>query len=305
MFAGRSRKERLPASSVRLDASRTLEGLERAAGRRRKSRGGNKMVDVIEITDRHADEHIARHFGRSPIVVQLPTVFAIVAPATYAGARLLDRCKDRLPGKYYSVLIGDLAQYLRLSPDALLSQYLLDAARPDRMRAFAMDLENTFLRTQISARACSSQTICEGRVQGLIMGGLLEEKMRLMETLTQRLIGKLFGSEHGHYCAPIASSCNMSGDPAGSIDDLGRALDFANRRGVGLVLTNASGTGGGSNPIFGIAGAELETLRDGPGMSEKRRLLERWLRCAGDDRLQQAAAQFAPFEPRDSFQASA
>ena len=305
MFSGRSRKERHPASSVRLDASRTLEGLERSAGRRRKSCGGISMVEVIEITDRHADEHIARHFGRSPIVVQLPTVFAIVAPATHAGARLLDRCKDRLPGKYYSVLIGNLAQYLRLSPDAPLSQYLLDAARPDRLHAFARDLENTFLRTQISANTCASQTICEGRVQGLILGGLLEEKMRLMEALTQGLNGKLFGSEHGHYCAPIASSCNMSGDPAGSIDDFGRALDFAKRRGVGLVLTNASGTGGGSNPIFGIAGTALETLREGPGGSKKRRLLERWLRRADFDRLQHATPYLASFDSRDSFQASA
>lgn len=263
------------------------------------------MVEVIEITDRRADEHIARHFGRSPIVVQLPTVFAIVAPATHAGARLLDRCKDRLPGKFYSVLIGNLAEYLRLSSDSPLSRYLLDPGRPDRLQEFAADLESTFLRTRISTKACSSRAICEGRLQGLIMGGVLEEKMRLMEALTEGLPGKLFGAAQDRYCAPIASSCNMSGDPAGSIDDIGRALDFASRRGVGLVLTNSSGTGGGSNPIFGISGTELETLREGPGGTVKRRLLERWLHRAGEDRLQQAAARIASTGPRDSLRVSA
>jgi len=238
-------------------------------------------------------------------VVQLPTVFAIVAPATHAGARLLDRCKDRLPGKFYSVLIGNLAEYLRLSPDSPLSRYLLDPGRPDRLQEFATDLESTFLRTQISTKTCSSKAICEGRLQGLIMGGVLEKKMRLMEALTEGLPGKLFGDAQGRYCAPIASSCNMSGDPAGSIEDIGRALDFAGRRGVRLVLTNSSGTGGGSNPIFGISGTELETLREGPGGTVKRRLLERWLRRAGEDRLQQAAARIASTGPRDSLRVSA
>ena len=31
------------------------------------------MVEVIELTDPSADAHIARHFGRTPILVQLPT----------------------------------------------------------------------------------------------------------------------------------------------------------------------------------------------------------------------------------------
>lgn len=262
------------------------------------------MVEVIEITDSQADEHIARHFGRCPIVVQLPTVFAVVAPATHSGAHLLDRCKDRLPGKYYSVLIGDLARFLRLSTGTALSEYLLDSTRPDRIDAFAGDLESTFLRNQVAARISSSRTLCEGRLQGLTLGGLLKEKMRLMESLSERLPGRLFGPEHGRYCAPIASSCNMSGDPDGSTDDFGRALDFARRRGVGLVLTNPSGEGGGSNPILGICGTEVETLREGPGESEKRHLLERWLRRARECQPQKPAPYFSPIDNQASFLAS-
>ena len=263
------------------------------------------MVEVIEITDCQADEHIARHFGRCPIVVQLPTVFAIVAPATHTGAHLLDRCKDRLPGKYYSVLIGDLARFLRLSTGTALSEYLLESHQPDRMDAFARDLESTFLRTQVADRVCSSRTLCEGHLQGLILGGLLGEKIRLMESLSKGLPDRLFGPEHDRYCAPIASSCNMSGDPDGSIDDFGRALDFARRRGVGLVLTNSSGDGGGSNPILGICGTDVETLRDGPGESEKRRLLERWLRRASECQPQKPAPYGTPIDHQTSFLASA
>ena len=241
------------------------------------------MVEVIELMDPRADVHIARHFGRTPILVQLPTVFAIVAPPTHQGARLLDRCKERLPGKFYSVLIGDLSRFLRLSSGTPLSDYLLRSGAPDRLRSFKNDLCSTFIRTPVADRTRSSRIICDGTLQGLILGGVLEQKMRWMEELSASLPNKLLGAEQGRYCAPIASSCNMSGDPAGSITDFDRALDFANRRGVGLMLVNRAARNGGSNPIFGIQNNRVETFRDGPGVSEKRRMLEHWLGRAGAD----------------------
>ena len=50
---------------------------------------------------------------------------------------------------------------------------------------------------------------------------------------------------------------------------------------------------------------ELEALRDGPSGTVKRRLLERWLHRAGEDRLRQAAARIASTHPLDSLRASA
>ena len=235
------------------------------------------MVEVIELTDPSADAHIARHFGRTPILVQLPTVFAIVAPPTHQGAQLLDRCKNRLPGKFYSVLIGDLQRFLHLSSGTPLSDYLLQSGGPDRVRTFKNDLCSTFIRTPVASKTCSSKMICNGTLQGLILGGILERKMRWMEELSASLPDKILDTEQGHYCAPIASSCNMSGDPAGSITDFDRALAFAKSRGVELVLTNRAARDGGSNPIFGIQNDRVETFRDGPGVSKKRHLLEDWL----------------------------
>jgi len=235
------------------------------------------MVEVIELTDPSADAHIARHFGRTPILVQLPTVFAIVAPPTHQGAQLLDRCKNRLPGKFYSVLIGDLQRFIRLSSGTPLSDYLLQSGGPDRVRTFKNDLCSTFIRTPVAAETRSSKMICNGTLQGLILGGILERKMRWMEELSASLPDKILDTEQGHYCAPIASSCNMSGDPEGSITDFDRALSFAKSRGVELVLTNRAARDGGSNPIFGIQNDRVETYREGPGVSKKRHLLEDWL----------------------------
>lgn len=238
------------------------------------------MVEVMELTEPNANDRIARHFGRNPIVVQLQTVFAIVAPATRSGAGLIDRCKERLPGKTYSVLMGDVAPFLGLSRDTPLSEYLLDPNAPERLEEFSRDLRSTFLRMPVAPRSQSSKALCEGTLQGLVLGGVLAQKMRWMEKLTESLPDKLFGRAHGGYAAPIASSCNMSGDPAGSITDFDTALDFARRRGVGLLLTNRGAGSGGSNPIFGLRHDRVETFREGPGVTVKRRLLEGWLERA-------------------------
>lgn len=235
------------------------------------------MVKVIEMTDPKADALIARQFGRTPLLVQLPTVFALVAPATRQGARLLDRCKKRLPGKHYGVLVGELSRFLGLSTGTVLTDYVLNPARSGRLRQFEEDLSGTFLRTPVNHPLRPSKMICDGTIQGLLTDGVLQEKMRLMEALTAHLPDKLLGAEHGHYCAPIASSCNISGHPEGSITDFETALAFARNRGVKLMLTHGPTGEAGSNPILGVAGDRVETFRDGPGVNRKRRVLEGWL----------------------------
>jgi len=238
------------------------------------------MVTVMKLTDPNSDAWIARCFGKAPILIQLPTVFAVFAPATVQGASLLDRCKARLPGKHYGVIVGDIRKFLRLSAGAPLADYLLQSDAPDRVQAFAKDMRCTFLRMQVGPRGHNSKVVCDGTLQGLILDGVLSEKMQLMEELSESLEGKLFGRDHGHYCAPIGSSCNMSGDPAGSITDFDAALAFARKRGVELMLTHDAANAKGSQPILGVRGGGVATFRDGPGAMEKRGLLNSWLERA-------------------------
>ena len=235
------------------------------------------MVKVMKLTDPEADGYITECFGRAPILIQLPTVFAVFAPATQHGATLLDQCKARLPGKYYGVIIGDIRRFLRLSSGEPLSDYLLHSDAPDLVQTFAHEMRCTFIRMQVAPKVHASKLLCEGTLQGLILEGALSQKMQLMEQLTESMDDKLFGEMHNHYCAPIGSSCNMSGDPAGSITQFDDALAFAQKRGVELLLTHDAAVGRGSQPILGISDNRVTTLRDGPGGTEKSRLLQGWL----------------------------
>lgn len=234
-------------------------------------------VQVVPIEDPAADDLIIKAFGREPILIQLPTVFALFAPATQSGATLLDSCKQRLPGKHYGFIVGDPRAFLALAPKEPLTRFLLSKPDDTRLAPFCRDMHGTFVRLQVAGERQSSTVICQGRLQGLLFGGVLAEKMRLMENLSRSMPGKLLGAEYQHYAAPIGSSCNMSGDPDGSITDLDRALEFARARGVQLCLTLKEGRAGGSQPILSLSQQRIETIRKGPGGDEKQALLQGWL----------------------------
>ena len=50
-------------------------------------------------------------YRAGPIIVQLSSVFAVVAPPTAHGVAALDRAKRRLPAKTYGSLVGDRAAF--------------------------------------------------------------------------------------------------------------------------------------------------------------------------------------------------
>ena len=242
------------------------------------------QVDVVSIDDDSVDELIEQAFGREPILIQCPTVFALFVPATVSGAHLLDTCKQRRPGKYYGVIVGDARAFFSLAKDELLARYLLEDPSDGRLNAFCKDMHSSFVRVRIAADSVHTTSVCKGRLQGLFFHGLLAQKMRLMEKLTAAMPDKLFEESFNEYAAPIGSSCNISGDPAGSITALDRALEFARARGVRLCLTSTDIRGQGSQPVFGLSGSSIETLREGPGTAMKTSLLQEWLKQAEEHR---------------------
>ena len=240
---------------------------------------------IVSMRDASADECIAAAFGRQPILIQLPSVYAIFAPATESGAASLDRCKLRKPGKYYGAGVGDPRAFFNLAPEEPLSRYLLEDQTNERLRNFSLDLHGTFIRLTIGPKTFDSKVVCGGTFQGLLYSGVLAEKMQLMEKLTAAMPGKLFGEAHGYFCAPIGSSCNMSGDPAGSITTRDKALAFGRDRGVELCLTlDDDESQGGSQTILGLNHGRVEIHRDGPGSEQSVDALRRWLRQANQTR---------------------
>ena len=67
---------------------------------------------LIDIRDSHAFELAVEEIHADAIVVQLPTVFVLLAAPTMRGAEQLDRSKTRLPGKNYGTAIGSLGRFL-------------------------------------------------------------------------------------------------------------------------------------------------------------------------------------------------
>ncbi len=232
---------------------------------------------IIQLDDHDADDLIASHFGVAPIIMQLPTVFALYAPATWSGAEMISRCKRRLPGKTYGVNVGDPAQFFQLARKNVLADYLLQAGRRKELENFAADLNGTFLRIDVGDNGQDNPLLRDGRLQGLFFSGILGEKMRLMEALTRRMPDKLLGSNFSYYAAPIATSCNISGDPGGSITDFHKALGFAAERGVQLMVLSGPMSGAGSQPVLEIQDGSIAVHRNGPGWEQKIKMLQSWI----------------------------
>ena len=92
--------------------------------------------------------------------------------------------------------------------------------------------------------------------------------MRELEAAFQEMAEpELFG---GHtFSAPLITSCNVSGDPLGSITDEARALEFMRARGVELWIRPAEvATESGSYPILELREEGIYVGREGPGLEQ-------------------------------------
>jgi hypothetical protein len=216
-------------------------------------------MKVIDIRHRDAMDLAVGEVQGNTIIVQLPTVFVLLAAPTAKGARQLDASKTRLPGKNYGTAIGSLERFLAQADPAHLPDAFSSA--PDFAR-----MTGSFIRVRFRSPDFQSPTIRNGTHQGLLLDGIHRELFERIEASfrlcpTQPIWGGT------NYCAPLCTSCNVSGDAAGSIVHLDRALAFARQRGVRLVLTAPkTATQLGSCPIFGYERHRVSVHRDGPGL---------------------------------------
>ncbi|HEY0857303.1 MAG TPA: hypothetical protein VGE16_09605 [Albitalea sp.] len=214
-------------------------------------------MKIIDIRHRDAFDLAVGEVHLHPIIVQLPTVFVLLAAPTSAGAQQLNDAKMRLAGKNYGTAIGSMERFLHQTDPSRLPEEFSTAAQFARMAG-------SFIRVQFRSPDFRSACIRDGTHQGLLLDGI---HRALFERIEASFLwtppDPLWGGHN--YSAPLCTSCNVSGDPEGSIVRLDKALAFGRARGVRLTITcpdTASQLG--SYPIFGYQKHGVTVHREGP-----------------------------------------
>jgi len=221
---------------------------------------------VIHIAEPGAAEAALAAIRRHAILVQLPTVFVLLAPPSRDGVRWLDCAKQRLPDKNYGTAIGDLDRFAAMALPGTLPPELETA---DALRV----LTGAFIRCRVAAAAFGSPLVRAGTHQGVLLDGLHRDLFTALEAgLADVGEPDLFA---GHlYIAPLCTSCNLSGHPLGSITDWDGAHRFAVDRDIPLVVRGESAAGeAGSYPIFELERDRITVKRSGPRLAEIRAAL--------------------------------
>lgn len=203
---------------------------------------------------------VTEEIHRRPVLVQFPNVFVLLAAPTANGARQLDALKIRQDDKNYGTAIGSLSKFIDQADKTAL---------PEQFNATShfRALKGTFIRLPFREPGFHSYTIRNGTHQGLLLGGAYNKLFRSIEDSFAGYPPEEIWNGR-NYCAPLCTSCNISGHPDGSIVAFDKALTFARERGVGLFITNRKPAKElGSYPIFGFEQDKVSIHRDGPGLA--------------------------------------
>ncbi|MCX6218441.1 hypothetical protein [Spirosoma sp.] len=216
-------------------------------------------MTILPISDPATLDLATDVIHQRPILVQFPSVFVLLAAPTSKGASQLDATKERLSGKNYGTAIGSLEQFItQAQPGTLPHEF----TRCEHFTA----LTGSFIRLQFDQETFQSKTIRNGTHQGLLLDGIYGRMFRRIEESFAASSSEGMWN-HRDYCAPLCTSCNLSGDPEGSITDYDKAYCFAKTRGIDLFITATQLTGEkGSYPIFGFESGKVTIHREGPGL---------------------------------------
>jgi hypothetical protein len=209
-------------------------------------------MKTLDLREDRATSLVLDALRRGPIVLRLPTVFAVLAPATTDGVRALDHAKRRRPGKTYGSLVGDSRAFWSMA---------LGLSEDRQTQCGAV--EDVFFRVVVAATGFSSAVVRRGTHQGLLLSGVTRTLAREVEQAFAPA-PELFGGQR--YSAPLVSSWNISGDPAGTITELDLARALAERQGIGLFLTGPPADEAGSYTILEPSAEGVTVHRVGPGI---------------------------------------
>lgn len=216
-------------------------------------------MNILPLDDPAAVNLATDEIHQRPVLVQFPTVFVLLAAPTAQGAQQLDATKTRLPGKNYGTAIGSLAKFVAQAQAELLPEDFNCCAHFEA-------LTGTFIRLPFHDENIHSSTLRNGTHQGLLLDGLYQALFsRLEESFASNRPEAMWN--YKNYGAPLCTSCNVSGDPEGSIIAYDKALGFAQTRNIRLFLTCPEPSSEkGSYPIFGFQKDTVRIHREGPGL---------------------------------------
>ena len=207
-----------------------------------------------------------------PIIVQLPTVFVLLAAPTSKGAAQLNEAKKRLPGKNYGTAIGSLSEFIAQA---------MPASLPEEFRSADdfVKMSGTFIRVQFREKSFQSATLLNGTHQGLLLDGVYAELFKAIEhSFVSAAPDKIW--DYNNYSAPLCTSCNVSGDPQGSITELDKALHFAREKRIPFFIKGyPSSHELGSYPIFGYERHQVAIHREGPHLNKFKEKIPPYLRA--------------------------
>jgi hypothetical protein len=227
-----------------------------------------KKVTELDIEDCDLLPIIKKILQRdNPIfMLQLPSVYAIVAPSTLKGVVAMNQAKSRLPGKIYGSAIGSFANFFKLANLKQLNSIF------NGDLSFFSSLEGSFIRIPVAGKDLVTPTINTGTHQGLLLPkgpirNLFEEIEKLSSHYKSSDIFPM-----ANYHAPLCTSANISGDPRGSITNIQQARLFADFAKIDLIVRiNHEAEEKGSYPILSFEGNNVTVERHGPGLE---RILE-------------------------------
>lgn len=213
----------------------------------------------IHISDPGAAEEAIKTLQNDVVMVQMPTVFVLLAPPNTRGASWLNRTKTRRPNKNYGTALGDLGSFYRMAIPGSLPPELDSVTQLTR-------LTGAFIRIRVASHDTDSVLVRAGTHQGLLLEGAHRELFRKIEAgLEDAAEPPLIG---GHtFTAPLCTSANISGHPDGSIIAWERAYEFGIQTRIPLVIRAEADTSAtGSYPIFWLQKDRISIERDGPGV---------------------------------------
>ena len=195
------------------------------------------------------------------VMVQMPTVFVLLAPPNSDGVKRLNRTKVRQPNKNYGTALGDLESFYNMALPATLPPEL------DSVDGLKV-LSGAFIRIMVAAESFNSAMVRNGTAQGLLLEGPHRELFKAVEASFADVVEPSIVGGHT-FAAPLCTSANISGHSDGSIVSWEKAYVFGvERNGPPVVRCEPEKELVGSYPIFWLQQDRVRIERNGPRMEE-------------------------------------
>lgn len=213
----------------------------------------DKMIE-IDLNSPQLTETVKEIFlsAQPLIMLELRSVYGLLAPNTPAGILALNTCKNRLPGKTYGSISGNMESVRGLVglppvPDNLFDGFILRLT----------------LKNQAPEKVSAG-----GKHQILFEKPAISKLVSELEQITIGA-GLDLNFRNPDYAGPLCTSANLSGVIGGAITELAEARAFCAERGINLLIHSGMlGEKKGSYPIFSFDGKSFKKERSGPGEEE-------------------------------------